>query len=271
MKKIKLLFLLSFISVAAVAQKFPEQSSPPRIVNDYANILSSDERQQLEKKLVAFDDTSSTQIAVVILSSLEEYAEGYTIDDYGDRLAENWGIGQKGKDNGLLVLVAMQERKISIRSGYGLEGAIPDAYAKRIIENDIKPSFKQQNYFEGLDKATDRLMAYAAGEYEAEKSESENFKPPAFIFILFIIIIVLLFIFRVGGVRKYAHINNIPFWVAWALLNEVHRQHKGKYRDFSSGRGIFGGGGFGGSSGGSGGFGGFGGGSFGGGGASGSW
>jgi len=271
MRKIKLLLFLIFISVAAVAQKFPSQPSPPRIVNDFANALSQPERHQLEKKLVAFDDTSSTQIAVVILPSLEEYAEGYTIDDYGDRLAENWGIGRKGKDNGLLVLVAMEERQVSIRSGYGLEGAIPDAYAKRIIENDIKPSFRQRKYFEGLDKATDRLMTYAAGEYEAEGREQEKFKAPGFIFFLFIFIIILLFIFRVGGVRKYARINSIPFWVAWGLLNEVHRQHRGKYKDFSSGRGIFGGGGWGGSSGRSGGFGGFGGGSFGGGGASGSW
>lgn len=271
MKKSKLLFFLLFLSVASFAQKFPAQPSPPRIVNDFANVLSQPEQHQLEEKLVAFDDTSSTQIAVVILSSLEEYAQGYTIDDYGDRLAENWGIGQKGKNNGLLVLVAMDERQISIRSGYGLEGAIPDAYAKRIIENDIKPSFKQGRYFEGLNKGTDRLMTYAAGEYEAEKGESENFKPPGFIFILFILIILLLFVFRVGGVRKYAKINSIPFWVAWALLNEVHRQHRGKYKDFSSGRGVFGGGGWGGSSGRSGGFGGFGGGSFGGGGASGSW
>ncbi|MGI8893194.1 MAG: TPM domain-containing protein [Bacteroidia bacterium] len=272
MRKSKILFFLFFlISLASKAQRFPDQPNPPRIVNDYIDVLSAEEKQRLEDKLVAFSDTSSTQIAIVIISSVKDYAPGYDIGDYGDRLAQKWGIGQTGKDNGILILAAIDDRKFTIRSGYGLEGAVPDAFARRIIDNDIIPSFRLGNYYVGLDKATDRLMTYSAGEYEAENRGQENYKAPSFIFIIFIFIIVLLFVFRIGGGRKYATINNIPFWTAWTLLNEVHRQHRGKYKDFSSGRGVFGGGGFGGSSGRSGGFGGFGGGSFGGGGASGSW
>lgn len=267
MKINKILFALFFlIPLAGFTQRFPEQSSPPRIVNDFADVLSAQETEQLESKLFAFDDTSSTQIAIVIINSLEDYAPDYDIGDYGQRLADKWGIGQAGKDNGVLVLVAIEDRRVTIQSGYGLEGAIPDAFARRIIDNDITPAFRYGNYYEGLDKATDRLMTYSAGEYEAEGRGTENYKAPAFIFIIFIFIIVLLFVFRIGGIRKYATINNIPFWVAWTLLNEVHRQHRGKYKDFTSGRRTFGGG-----SGRSGGFGGFGGGRFGGGGASGSW
>ena len=273
MQKNKILLVIAlFTFVAIKAQKFPAKPTPPRIVNDFAGILSAQEEQSLENKLVAFDDTTSTQIAIVILSSLNDYAPDYDIADYADRLAEDWGIGQEGKDNGILILAGIKDRKVTIRSGYGLEGAIPDAFAKRIIENDIVPAFRQQKYYAGLDNATNRLMSYSAGEYEAEDKGNENYQAPAFIFIIFILIIILLFVFRISGVKKYATINNIPFWVAWTMLNEVHRQHRGKYKDFSSGRGIFGGGsGFGGSSRGSGGFGGFGGGSFGGGGASGSW
>ena len=272
MKTNNILFFLLFIfSFTTIAQTFPKQKNPPEIVNDYAGILSASEKQRLEDKLVAFDDTSSSQVAIVIIPTIDDYAPGYDLADYGDRLAENWGIGQAGKNNGILILVAIKDRKMTIRSGYGLEGALPDAFAKRIIENDLKPAFRNEQYFSGLDKATDRIMAYSAGEYEAENKGDENYKAPWFIFVIFILIIILLFVFRIGAVKKYATINSIPFWVAWTLLNEVHRQHRGKYKDFSSGRGIFGGGGFGGGSGKSGGFGGFGGGSFGGGGASGSW
>jgi uncharacterized protein len=259
-------FLFLFNTVLSQAQKFPEQPSPARIVNDFAGVLSAQQEQLLEDKLAAFDDTSSTQIAVIIINSIDDYAPDFDLSDYGDRLAEKWGIGRRGKDNGVLVLVAIEDRNVTIRSGYGLEGAIPDAFIKRIIENDILPSFRTGNYYDGLNKATDRLMIYSAGEYEAEGRGEEHYKAPAFIFIIFIFIIVLLFVFRIGAIRKYATINDIPFWVAWTLLNEVHRQHRGKYKEFSGGSGMFGKG-----SGRSGGFGGFGGGRFGGGGASGSW
>src|SRR5690606_7351506 len=105
--------------------------------------------------------STSTQIAVVLIKSLGPY----DVADYGVRLAQKWGIGGKENNNGILLLASMGDRKVTIQTGYGLEGAVPDAIAFRIINEDIKPAFARQNYFGGLDLATNSLMAYTTGEY----------------------------------------------------------------------------------------------------------
>lgn len=265
-------FLLLFLTlpIIAVAQNFPKRSNT--LVTDYTGILSSSEVNELENKLVQFDRNTSSQIAVVIINSLD----GYDVGQYAVELAEKWGIGKQGKDNGIIVLVAMSDRKMSIKTGYGMDGALPDAIAKRIIENDMKPAFKQGNYFAGLDKATDNIIAYTKGEYTGEGEnygESDSF--PFFIIFIVLAVFALIFFLRVREARQYARVNNIGFWAAWALINALRNKPGGKWSDFSSGKGSFRGWSGGGSSwgGGSsgGGFGGFGGGSFGGGGASGSW
>lgn len=134
-------------------------------------MLSAEQLQALEDKLVAIDDSSSNQIAVVILSSLD----GQPKEEYATKLFRDWGIGNKKTNNGVLVLVAIQDRQIRIEVGYGLEGAIPDVTALSIIDNDIKPAFKAGNYYEGLDKATDDLAKAAVGEYkEARKREAKT-------------------------------------------------------------------------------------------------
>src|SRR4030095_15780902 len=150
----KLFLLLIFFSFAAVASDdFPPRSN--RLVTDYTNTLSSSEQDQLESKLVNFNNTTSTQIAVVIMTSMG----GYEVNDYAVQLANKWGIGQKGKNNGILVLLAMESHDVSIQIGYGLEGAAPDVIASRIIRNEMVPYFKQGNFYAGLDKGTDALMA----------------------------------------------------------------------------------------------------------------
>src|SRR5690606_388276 len=106
----------------------------------------------------------STQIAVVILKSVGDYE----IADYGVQLGRKWGIGSKDKNNGILVLVALGDRKITIQTGYGAEGALPDVITKEIIENDIKPYFKTGSYYEGLDAGTTSLMKYMKGEYKSD-------------------------------------------------------------------------------------------------------
>ena len=254
-------FLLCFCLTQA--QTFPEKSTT--LVTDYTNTLSPQEKQALENKLVAFNDSSSTQIAVVLLASLD----GYPIDDYARRLAQAWGIGEKKKNNGALILVSMKERKMTIQVGYGLEGAIPDALAKRIIEQVIKPHFKEGAYYDGLDKATDTMIGLSRGEYKADAVGKEKAPhiPIGLILIIGGVILILLFS-KFNSVRSYANMNHLSFWAAWALLSAASNRHSGGWSSFSSGGGIFGGGG---GSGGGGGFGGFGGGSFGGGGASGSW
>ncbi len=264
-----LFFVFSFLPLFLAAQNFPERSNT--LVTDYTNTLSSSEINALENKLVAFDDSSSSQIAVVIIKTLD----GYEVAEYTVELAEKWGVGRKGKDNGIMVLVALDDRKMSIQTGYGMEGALPDAIAKRIVENDMKPAFKQGDYYEGLNRATDNIIAYTKGEYTGEGRSEEGEPFPIFIVFVVLGIFALIFIFRVREARQYSRVNHIGFWAAWALLNALSNKPGGKWRDFSSGRGSFGGwsggGGFGGGSSGGGGFGGFGGGSFGGGGASGSW
>lgn len=248
--------LILLISTVVFAQTFPEK--PNRLVNDYTQTLSSGQISQLEQKLVAFDDSTSTQIAVVLIKSLE----GYEIADYAVRLAENWGIGGAKNNNGVLLLVSLGDRKVTIQTGYGVEGALPDAITRRIIEREITPNFKTGDYFAGLDQGTNAIISYTKGEYvnDTPKKEAKG-RGIGTGFIIFIIIIIILAIKKGGGGNSEvigSRGSASPFW--WLLMGS------------QLGRGNSGGG-FGGFSGGGGGggFGGFGGGSFGGGGSSGSW
>ena len=128
-KKILFLFVLLTVGLTAFSQDFPPK--PNTLVTDYTNTLSAGDKQNLENKLVAFDDTSSTQIAIVIIKSVGDY----DIAEYGTQLGRKWGIGQKANNNGLLILVAMDQHKMTIQVGYGLEGALPDVIASQIIED----------------------------------------------------------------------------------------------------------------------------------------
>lgn len=268
MMKRLMFFLFIFFNVHLFALDYPPRPAPPKLVNDFTNTLSVEEQNRLESKLVAFNDSTSIQIAVVILKTLD----GYPLSDYAFSLAQKWGIGQKETNNGVLLLISMDEHKLFIATGYGMEGIMPDIESKHIVDFDITPLFKQGRYFEGIDVGTSRMMSLAKGEYTATQKESRSQKFPwGFIFI--ILFFLIMFIFRITSVRSYASLNNLPFWTAWMLLNTARRKQTGRWSDFnrgSGGFGGFGGGGFGGGGGG-GGFGGFGGGSFGGGGAGGSW
>jgi uncharacterized protein len=272
MKKIKniLLILLSIISIHAVAQDFPAKQNPPRIVNDYANLLTQQEKNALENKLVQFSNESSTQIAIAIVPSLD----GYDKASYAFGLANKWKIGQKGKNNGILILVkpktSTERGQVFIATGYGVEGAVPDAIAKRIVEHEIIPYFNKGMYYKGLDQATNVIMQLTRGEYTADdyKKATSGSAAPYPIGVIFLIIIVFAIWGKVRRARHYAIGHNLPFWIALGMLSSASRSHSGSFGSFSSGSGSFGGfdgGGFGG------GFGGFGGGSFGGGGAGGSW
>jgi uncharacterized protein len=133
------------------------KSKPDRLVNDYAQVLSNDEKQKLEKKLVEFNKNTSTQIAIVLIKTLD----GRKIEDASLELFNAWGIGQADKNNGLLILAAIDDRKLRIEVGNGLITAIPNEAAARIIANDIVPSFKEKKYSDGLNKATTSLMKLA--------------------------------------------------------------------------------------------------------------
>ena len=261
------LMLFPFLSTFAQEGDFPERPQPPKIVNDFASILSDAEEQQLERKLVRFDRETSSQIAVVTLNDLR----GYAIDDYAFRLGEQWGIGMKEKDNGILMLISPKRQKVTIATGYGLEGAVPDAIAQRIIDNELAPSFKKGNYYQGIDQGTSVLFDITRGEYTADEYRqrtggNKKSNAPYPIGIVFLLVIIFGVVGRIKRARHYSMGHDIPFWVALTMLGSTsHRQH-GSFGSFNSGSGDFGG--FGG---GGGGFGGFGGGSFGGGGATGGW
>lgn len=256
MKKYLLIICLSLLSFFGYSQNFPPK--PDHLVNDYTGTLSQSDIQQLENKLVAFDDSTSIQISVVMIQSLD----GYDISDYGYQLGRAWGIGSKEKNTGILVLASLGDRKVTIQTGYGMEGALPDAIAKRIIENEIKPHFKEGNYYAGFDAGTDAIISYTKGEYKntAPKTAQKGFPAGLLVLIIIFIIFIISRGGRGGGGRNVIGGRGAAdiFW--WSMLAGMGNGGRSS--------GGFGGGDFGG---GGGGFGGFGGGSFGGGGASGSW
>lgn len=235
----------------AVAQDIPPRPNPPRLVNDLVGMLRPDEREALEQKLIAYNDSTSTQIAVVIVANTGDYPPS----DYAFKLGETWGVGQKGKNNGIVFLWATETRKIFIATGRGLEGAVPDAIAKRIISNEVVPNFKNQQWAQGINQAVDAIIAYAKGEYEAGKKDSNRDSDGGSGIIIFLIIvfIVIWLISRNnrGGGNRYQRGSS---WYPYTTITSWGS---------SSGSGW--------GSGGGGDFGGFGGGSFGGGGAGGDY
>ena len=250
-----LLILLVLLPSFSFADDFPDKPVPPRLVNDLAHVMSADEVMLLERKLKAFSDSTTNQVSIVTIQSLGNYE----VADYATQLGNRWGIGKKQRNNGVLILVAMQEHRMTIVVGRGLEGALPDITAGQIINREMKPSFRENNYYRGLDRATSAIMAATRGEYKADEASGDgSFIPVAIVIGIFIFIIIFI-ISRRGGGGGGRYISRRGF------------------DDFGGGfmtGSIFGSGwGSGGSSGGGGdsGFGGFGGGSFGGGGASGSW
>jgi uncharacterized protein len=241
-----------------VAQKsIPARPSPPRLVNDYINLLSEGERNRLEQKLVAYNDSTSTQIAIVIEQSLG----GNEIVDYTQRLSEQWGIGNKQKDNGILIYIAFDDRKLRIATGYGVEGFLTDAMSKRIIDNVVGPAFREQNYYNGLDRATDIIFQLGSGEYVADKTEGGGDFPFIFLIILFLIIFIIIANAKGGGGNDDG---------GYYRGGRYQGRGGGGWVIMPGGSSWTGSGGSW-SGGGGGGFGGFGGGSFGGGGASGGW
>lgn len=253
--------LLFFTLQYSFAQDIPAKPSPPRLVNDFVGgLLSPAQIQALEQKLVAYNDSTSSQLTIVILKTVQPYESG----DVALKILRDWGVGQKDKNNGIVLLWAPGDRKIAIQTGYGMEGVLPDMYAKRIISDVIVPNFKELKYYEGLDKATTEIFKYASGEYKAEPEEEGD----VLIGIIIIILIGLFLIwilYKIGKGMKGGGGMLSDSSSPYTTFTGWGRQTGSWGSGWSSG----GGGGW--SSGGGGGFGGFGGGSGGGGGASGDY
>lgn len=245
---------ITLLATKSYAQQIIAKPNPTTLVTDLAGVLTAEQKQALENKLVAIDDSSSNQIAVVIIPSLD----GYPKEEYATKLFRDWGIGNKKTNNGILLLIAINDRQIRIEVGYGLEGAIPDITALNIIDNDIKPAFKAGNYYEGIDLATDNIAKAAVGEYKVKKVKKSKGKGSGGLFVL---ILIIIFVVLRNGRGGGSNIGGGGFSdVATGML----------LGSLLGGGSRHGGGGWG-DSGGGGGFGGFGGGSSGGGGAGGSW
>lgn len=268
MKRLFTIAFLLFFSVSLMAQELPKRPEPATLVTDFANLLSPAEEQQLERKLVDFFASTSTQIAVVTLNDLG----AYPASDYAFMLGEAWGIGDQQFDNGMLILLKDKSSKsdgeVFVAVGYGLEGVIPDATAKQIVENEMIPSFKAGQMYQGIDRATSVMIELTKGEYSyqqyAENAGGGGFNP-FLLFVLIFFVFPILFGRRRRSYYSAGNRSSLPFWLALGLFSGAGRNHSGHFGNFQSGSGSFGGGNSFGS------FGGFGGGSFGGGGAGGSW
>jgi len=268
--KKSLLFILIFgvFQLGFSQYEIPETPKFQTSVYDYISLLSSSEKSSLENKLVKYSDTTSTQIVVAIISS----TKGEEINYLGANWAHKWGIGQEKEDNGVFILLAKDDRKIGINTGYGVEHLLTDAMSKRIIEKDIIPYFRSNDYYGGLNNGADAIFKTLTGEYSGTRQTDGGFPIGVIVFLLFVFVIFMIAISanrrgKGGGGNKGNRSEDMDLLEAIIFSN----MGRGSYGRKSSGGGLFGGGSSGGSFGGGGFGGGFGGGGFGGGGASGGW
>jgi uncharacterized protein len=247
------------------AQDIPEAPDPPKLVNDFAGILDKAQAEALEGKLVAFNDTTSNQIVVVTVKSLN----GYPPAMFATELGQKWKVGQGKFNNGVVLLIkpkyGNERGQAYIAVGYGLEPVIPDAIAKRVVEKEMIPYFARGNYYKGIEEATNVLMALAVGEFNDKTyTKGDEKGAPIGSLIFFLLVIGIIIWSKIARARAYSVGHGTSFWQAFMLASLMGGgSDRGHWDDFTGGSS---GGGFGG-----GGFGGFGGGGFGGGGAGGSW
>jgi Beta-propeller domains of methanol dehydrogenase type len=243
-----ILFFFLFCILTVQGQDIPEPMSPPRLVNDFANVFNSGQQKELEQRLITYYDTTSTQIYVVTIKDLG----GYAVSDYATQLGEKWGIGQKGKNNGIVILIkprsGNERGQVFIATGYGVEHLLNDARVGRIIDNYMIPYLQTGDYYHATDDAITAITGYLAGEFQADEQGDSPEESIGFTILLIIIIFAIVY------------------------LSNRNRGRPGRGGGFRGGgfggMGGFGGGfGSGGGFSGGGGFGGGGGGSFGGGGA----
>ncbi len=249
----KILGLLFIFLFSVIQSQIEPRPSPAKLYNNlsknFPQFLTSSEANQMEQKLEQFSKETSNQICIVIVDDLNDLEPA----DYATKIINEWGVGKKDADNGIVILLQLKPGKGGrdfIAIGYGLEGAIPDIATKHIREQELYPYLKSGNNFMALDKTTDKLMQFAKGEINVKdyvKQKKDSLLPV----ILFIVILIFIIIRKIGGGGGGSTFSSGGRTIFWG--------------------GGFGGGGFGGGSSGGGGFGGFGGGSSGGGGSGGGW
>lgn len=245
-----LLLLLSFGTT--LNAQLPRPPYPPRLVNDYTATLTASQISSLEHKLVAYNDSTSTQILVLLVNDLQ----GYSIEQYATEIGHSWGVGQKGKNNGVVILVkpkkGTERGQANISPGYGMEEYVTDATAKIIIEKEMIPAFREDDYYKGIDNAVNVIIDLCSGKFTQDEYANDELIPGWLHLLILIALIILITRLNNRNGQSYSGGGHRTIWIPLGGFG-----------------GGFSGGGGGGFS--SGGFGGFGGGGFGGGGASGSW
>ncbi len=255
-----LLILIVLVYAHGLSQfQIPDKPIEQKAIYDYIDLLTDIQENSLGQKLKHYADSTSTQIVITIISS----TKGENINYLGAQWGQKWGIGQSDDDNGILIILAKDDRKVAINTGYGVEGSLTDAMTKRIIEQIIIPEFKVGAYYSGLDRGTDAIFRILSGEFKEDRTFKDTNSFPFGELLPFIIFIVIMIILsnknRRNNGGKGGGKSGFSIWDAIILSN----MGRGGYSS---------GGGFGSRGSGSGGFGGgFGGGGFGGGGSSGSW
>lgn len=255
-------FCLSLLFLFCFAFAFAELEVPKltQRVTDLAGILTAEQIKALEYKLAKFEDETTNQIAILIIPSLE----GEDLEDFSIKVVEKNKLGQAGKDNGVLFLIAVQDRKMRLEVGYGLEGALPDALCDQILRNIVRPKFRQGDYYGGINAGIDAIISATKGEFKADPRKKVETKVGTILALIIVGFVLLAFFGSIiSSVRHYSvHSkgqDSTLLWL-WLLSSMSERRKGGGYWGGWSSGGGFGGGGWSG-----------GGGSFGGGGASSSW
>lgn len=255
-------FLFLGLSIFAFSQLVPNKPAKIFPVTDEVGLLTAAEKEQLNQKLIKFHDSTSTEIAVIIIPT----AKGEDINYLATMYGEKWGIGEKEQDNGIVFLIATEDRKFAIQQGRGVERYLTASVAGQILDYIVTPNFKQGLWFEGINRGTSALMEVVQGKFKPiikDTSNEDGLSSLQILMIAFFIFMIIRFLFKNRGGGNNGDDDDEM------LSRRGRRTYPGGFFPFP---GSFGGGGFGGGSSGGGGFGGFGGGgSFGGGGASGGW
>lgn len=193
MKKIIHVFLLlTLVVISSFSLDIPK---PNGFINDLAGILNFQEEDQLNQRVKKYEAETGVQIAILSIKTLD----GNEINQYATRVFNEWGIGQKDKNNGILILHSTGDRKIFIATGRGIEGAIPDITAKHIVENDMAPYFKKSEFSNGYNKAIDSIELALKGEYKVKEPQKIGTFGIILIVILVLILVVFLIILEEGG------------------------------------------------------------------------
>lgn len=235
---IKLVLISLILTTALSAVEIPKLKGR---INDLTGVLNGAQTRGLENRLMNLEQQSGAQMAVLIIPTLA----GENLEDWSMRVVEKWQLGEKGKDNGVLLLISMRDRKIRIETGYGLEGSLTDAKAAYIIRNVIAPDFRRKNYYKGISKGVDLISGIimktadiSPKKLRKKKKNTSHFSVSLIIFIIF----VLISMFKGGGRRGgYRRGGTAVFWGGSGYSSSS--SSGGGFSGFSGGGGSFGGGG----------------------------